>query len=100
MTHQQRQHVVRESERVRLESARQSAKNTLRVSPGGFGVAVDGADRTVVVQLDVHALIRLSREVNEAIAQARRDNDEAPETLRGSVLLTDDAPTVPNNEAP
>lgn len=95
MTHQQSLHVLRESERVRLESARQAAKNTLRVSPGGFATAVDGADRTVIIQLDIHALLRLSREVAEAIAQARHD-DVAPETLRGAAL-TIDAPekTVP-----
>lgn len=97
MTNQQAIHVLRESERVRLESARQAAKNTLRVTPGGFATAVDGADRTVIVQLDIHALLRLSREVSEAIAQAQRDDEVAPETLRASSPRTIEPPekTVP-----
>ena len=82
MTHQQHQHVIRESERARLESTRDAAKNTLRVTPAGIAVAVDRAGRTVSVQLDCHALLELSRAVNEAIALARRDDDVAPDTVR------------------
>jgi hypothetical protein len=89
VTHQQHLHVERESERIRLETERERARNTVRCTPAGFVVATDGALRVVAVQLDVHQLLALRQAVNEAIAAARRDDDTAPITLRGSVLLTD-----------
>lgn len=95
MTNQKHQYVLRESERARLESAREAMKNTTRVTPGGIVVTVDRAGRMATAQLDVHALLLLSRDVNEAIVQARMGNDAAPDTLRNIEL-----PTVPNNEPP
>ena len=81
MTNQAKIHELRESEKTRLESARESAKNTLRVTAGGFAAATDRAGRAVVVQLSLEALLRLRDEVAIAISHAAHD-DSQPETLR------------------
>lgn len=101
MTNQSRIHGERESERLRLELAMESAKNTARCTAGGVVAVKDKSERgPSAALLDLPALRRLRDQIDFAIACAE-NGEPVPITLRGSELLSqDEIKTVPRNEPP
>ena len=93
MTNQARQHILRESQRLRLEQAREAARNTASVAYSLGAViltATDKADRIVYVALDDCAIDNLISELIEAkrIRKHVAQDDEAPETKRDGSAST------------
>jgi hypothetical protein len=85
MTNQTKQHELRESQRLRLEKAREAERNTARVKHSKGIVmltATDHANRIVHVELDDFAIDSLIAELLECRNQLSEHSDDCPATRR------------------
>lgn len=87
MTHQQKLHLISESDRAQQEMARQPCAK-IGYYLGVVGVSViDRAGRIAMVNVDVAALDRLIAEAELARAMLLRySSDECPKTERNDVV--------------
>jgi hypothetical protein len=97
VTHAEYHRQLRDSEKLRIDAARESSRNTIKLRPSGFAECTDKGNRAVALDLDIHALLVLRAEVEAAIAKAQQSDDVAPETLRPPrpEYVDQAAPTVP-----
>lgn len=98
MTNQAHNHQLRESQRIRLELAREAERNTVRVAYNLGAVmltATDRANRLVHVALDDCAIDQLMAQLLEAKRCRKHDaltDDDAPPTRRDGSASTWPAP--------
>ena len=98
MTNQAHQHQLRESQRIRLEQAREAERNTVRVAYNLGTVmltATDKANRIVHVSLDDCAIDQLIAQLLEAKRCRKHvelSDDEVPPTRRDGSSSTWPAP--------
>lgn len=102
MTHAEYHRQLRDSEKLRIDAARESSRNTIKLRPSGFAECTDKGNRAVTLDLDIHALLVLLGEVQAAIELKRRFDDVAPETLRPPrpEYVDQNLKTIPCNDKP